>query len=52
MATIKIKSGDQWTQIPMIGINPMPDAPSDGKHMEEKMVNGLKLPHQVALHKN
>ena len=31
MATIKIKSGDQWTQIPMIGINPMPDAPSDGK---------------------
>lgn len=21
MATIKIKSGDQWTQIPMIGIN-------------------------------
>ena len=31
MATIKIKSGDQWTQIPMIGINQMPDAPSDGK---------------------
>ena len=31
MATIKIKSGDQWTQIPMMGINPMPDAPSDGK---------------------
>ena len=30
MAAIKIKQGDRWVSLPMIGIQQFPDAPSDG----------------------
>lgn len=49
MAAIKIKQGEEWVSLPMIGIQQFPDAPSDGNQYGRKDGAWTEIENKVEL---